>query len=303
MPVFNLGPLGSFQVTRVTKESSTAAANKIAVQRYGAPPSYCIEIEPFYLEALRGPTKAQPSPCKKQQLRRYVLEIIAITFNANFDKLNTAIHGQATPSQTSSILSNQERSDLYKLSLLVRKVHKQLSDRQISTVDEEDEEKLRNAVFRPAADITGYSSSSCIVLDLIAWYGEHAHHRTQWSDTIPGCWETDDTHIGTFGGLTFEPLFIRNMEELKGLISLYSDSDSVEAVLNVAFENCRRRCCLPAIELIPLFWLVRPGYEALAQSLSPDGEGGTSLRMRDLRQLDAEVEAHKARLEVRRRAV
>ncbi|KZM21356.1 uncharacterized protein EKO05_0008878 [Ascochyta rabiei] len=155
LPVFNVGPRGSFRVTRNKAESLIGTTKEITTERYEAPPSYSIQVEPYYVQALRGPPKAQPSPCRTQQLQRYVLEIISITFNANFDKFNAALHKRTMTTRTSSILSDQEREDLYKLSVLVRKVDKQFSDRKISTVNEEDESTLRKAIFIPTVDITG----------------------------------------------------------------------------------------------------------------------------------------------------
>ncbi|KAF9701945.1 hypothetical protein EKO04_000422 [Ascochyta lentis] len=268
MPVFNLGLLGRFQVSRVKGESPTAAASKENVEPKGAPPAYSISFEPFYSQGLRGPPNAQPSPCKKQQLNRYVLEIIAITFNADFDKLNAALYKQKIAEQTSSILCDQERADLYRLSTIVRKVHKQLRDRQISTVDEEDESTIRNCIIMPAASVSGYRNTACTILDLVGWYGEHAHHRTQWSDTIPGFWESDDTHVGLFEGRMDELYFVKAMEALKGMIYLFCGSDSVEQVFIRAFENCRRRCGLLPVTHTTIFWLVRPGYDRLTRAVA-----------------------------------
>jgi hypothetical protein len=95
MLVFNLGPLGRFKLSR-TKSTNSQPPKQ--ARSHTPPPAYTAIDERKPLPASqplsvkhRVPPQAQPPSCNKEQLRRY-LEIIALTFAANFDALNSAIH-------------------------------------------------------------------------------------------------------------------------------------------------------------------------------------------------------------------
>jgi hypothetical protein len=68
-----------------------------------------------------GPAKATKPTCKTQQLRRFIVEIIALTLDADFDALNAALYDDESIKSTTSTLSADERSELLALSRLVAK--------------------------------------------------------------------------------------------------------------------------------------------------------------------------------------
>lgn len=86
-----------------------------------------------------GPTQAQKSLCLTTQLRRYLLEIIALTFDASFDLLNSMLYDDDSIIHTNSILSDAERVDFAHLSRLVRNA----SQMRVATNQVEDLERKK----------------------------------------------------------------------------------------------------------------------------------------------------------------
>jgi hypothetical protein len=159
MPVFNLGPLGRFKLSRTKSTNTTASQPPEQARSHTPPPAYTVNDESktppdaqSLFEKHRVPPQAQPPSCKKKQLRRYLLEIIALTFAANFNALNSAIHGLPISSSTTRILCDNERTYLLALSALVHKVHGQLPRREITSVALEDEETLYLHIVQPGEE-------------------------------------------------------------------------------------------------------------------------------------------------------
>ncbi|KAI8935618.1 hypothetical protein NX059_007147 [Plenodomus lindquistii] len=77
-----------------------------------------------------GPPEPQKATCMKDQLRLYILEILAMTFDANFDQLNVAMDQikPGTYARTRSISSQAERAQLVKLSTYVRRFQEHYKD-------------------------------------------------------------------------------------------------------------------------------------------------------------------------------
>jgi hypothetical protein len=71
---------------------------------------------------LRGPLLAQRPTCRTKQFRRYPIELIALTFNVNFNELNTALGCLEETENTNSILTPDEHDDLVSMASSVRKM-------------------------------------------------------------------------------------------------------------------------------------------------------------------------------------
>jgi hypothetical protein len=107
--------------------------------------------------------------CRVRQLRRYLIEIVALTLDADFDALNIALYNEKYAAKTNSILSATKREELRVLSNLVRKVH----DRFVrdESIEQNDQQHLRDVIIESAMDIDP-PLLGLYALDLIAWYGE-----------------------------------------------------------------------------------------------------------------------------------
>jgi hypothetical protein len=164
MPTFNLGRLGRFQVSRLppSRTSSPTEHHDISSslspsrsRSPSQPPKYTdvagseSESESENYIKYRAPSQAQPPQCKTEQARRWLIEIVAITFNADFDELNAALYTIPTPSNTNTILSDAERADLLAQSDLVRKNHAWYLNNGKTKIYRKDEEKLCTAILGP----------------------------------------------------------------------------------------------------------------------------------------------------------
>jgi hypothetical protein len=94
---------------------------------------------------------ASPDVCKPasrmEQIRRFIIEIIALTFNANFDELNAALYGVCVPQGINSILSDDEHQYLLSLSDVVRTMHSQLKCGKVNFINREDEATPRESTI------------------------------------------------------------------------------------------------------------------------------------------------------------
>lgn len=143
MPTIKLGPSGTFRFTRIRQdtgypsESTTRNdTSELNDKTRGPPPPYsecdpckapavdekAIEQEDrsLHTSVAQNSPDTRPVSSKAEQLRRYILEILAIMVNANFDLLNDALYNIPSPTHiaTSSLLSDEERTELFILSHL-----------------------------------------------------------------------------------------------------------------------------------------------------------------------------------------
>jgi hypothetical protein len=103
----------------------------------------------------------------------------------DFNLLNKAICNERAQEKTNSILSTQERQDLFALSSLASQAHKQHAQKH--RISEVDQQCLCHEISKPACDI-GMLLMPLDVLNLIAWYGEPLTRPIPWAETIPGLW-------------------------------------------------------------------------------------------------------------------
>jgi hypothetical protein len=108
-----------------------------------------------------------------------------MTFNCDFDKLNSALSGHESIEGTTSILSEKEREKLFELSCIVRKSNTMVQ--QGEHIPADDEKEICEAILGPAATISGDDMPGDFAMDLIGWHGQ-VHYAVRWCDTIPAYW-------------------------------------------------------------------------------------------------------------------
>jgi hypothetical protein len=249
MTVWNLGPLGRFKISTVNDTKATPARASVS----SPPPPYTAIDEMHTPQDVpmkhRAPPQAHSPRCaenqiRREQLRRYVVEIVALTFAVDFDKLNAAIYDGFIPEETTTILCDSERADLLAHSKMVRKFHGQLSRKETTSISREDEQALCSHIVAPGewSDI----GLGRYALDLIGWYGEHASHNTKpmWADTIPGHWPTywvnhplkfPEDHPVIFQSVQ------ESMHSFKNVMETTAPNQKALDVLCAAWDDCRRR--------------------------------------------------------------
>lgn len=238
---------------------SEAAENELAQEII---PQEALPREILPLSDLRAPHQACKPTCKKEQIRRYIIEIVALTLDASFDAINSALYDGFVVKGTSTILSANERKDLFLLSLEVCKAHRQLGSHG---VDEQLKALLREHVMGPGDDLDhqlgGYA------LDLIGWYGSHGLLRRPpaWEHTIPGYWQSNERVLPPLNE------FLCSMRTIKNVIYYASPLNSaVTKVLDSTFEDCRLRCGMGPMNRTCLYLPLRDGYHELKNILYHD---------------------------------
>ncbi|PSN65652.1 hypothetical protein BS50DRAFT_646008 [Corynespora cassiicola Philippines] len=109
-----------------------------------------------------------------EQLRRYIIEIMGFTFDANFSLLNEALGqtGNTSSSAANSILSPDERARLLNLATLIQEVEAKISDKsaQWLAVRSSERKAIADAVIRPALYL-GIPAGYC--LEMVSTYADH----------------------------------------------------------------------------------------------------------------------------------
>ncbi|KAL1793845.1 hypothetical protein ACET3X_007266 [Alternaria dauci] len=262
MPTFNLGRLGRFEISRLPP-LGTSSRTKHYELPSTPPPEYndISEIETKY----HAPSQAQPPECKIEQVRRFLIEIVAITLGANFDELNAALYDIPVPSGTNTILCDFERAHLLARSSLVRKVHTRYLRNEMTKIKREDEEEICVTITRSARTfdpanftIPWYS------LDMIAWYSEEVRSPpgTPWSSTIPGIWEKKVPYR-----FDDKQPFEDSMRAFWIILNGTAPNDRVHGILSETWDDARRRCGLGDLGPPNMCWPLRGEYKKMGESL------------------------------------
>lgn len=78
-----------------------------------------------------------------------MVEIVALTFGVKSEELNAALCEISFSERTSSILSDEERENLYRLSMLVRSCNGCISRDKTGLTDPEDEDIMLSNIIVP----------------------------------------------------------------------------------------------------------------------------------------------------------
>jgi hypothetical protein len=139
----------------------------------GPPPPYSATTVSQNLTPQRDPVT---------QLSRYLLEIMAFSFHADYALLNHAL-GQhsASISITKSTLTDDERVELLRLALISKDLYgKHRSYQRLNTRDS-DRSDLADAIVIPALQL---DLSESYILELISTYAEHQCDETKRGHTL-----------------------------------------------------------------------------------------------------------------------
>ena len=264
MPTFNLGRLGRFQVSRLPPPNTSSPIKQHDLSS-SPPPEYTKIAENE--TKFHAPLQAQPPECKIEQLRRFLIEIVAITLGANFDELNAALHDIPIPTGTNTILCDDERANLLSLSSLVRKVHKRFLDNEKTRIVRKDEEKIIATITKPMDSLNpaGNFTIPWYSLDMIGWYGEEVRSPsgTSWASTIPGFWENPPYRYSSNNKEPFED----SMRAFCHMFDSMAPDDEVHGILREAWDDSRRRCGLGDLGPPGMCWPLRGGYQDMGKSL------------------------------------
>ncbi|KAF7671914.1 hypothetical protein GT037_010137 [Alternaria burnsii] len=263
MPTFSLGRLGRFQISRLPPPNTSSPTKQHDLPS-SPPPEYTkiAEIETKF----HAPSKAQPPECNIEQVRRFLIEIVAITLGANFDELNAALYDIPAPTGTNTILCDDERANLLSQSSIVRKVHRRFVDNEKTRIDRKDEDKILATITKPVESFSDNFTIPSYSLDMIGWYGEEVRSPSgiPWASTIPGFWDT--TPPWPYTSYDKRP-FESSMRAFFVIFKSVSPNDRVHGILWEAWDDSRRRYGLGDLGDPIICWPLRGGYEDMWKSL------------------------------------
>jgi hypothetical protein len=195
MTIFNLGFLGRVEIRWSAIADQALPTGYTELPSGDVPPSYTVatmtdistRLRMLPLREVRGPPLAQRPTCRTKQIRRYLIELIALTFNVDFNELNTALGCLEDTENTNSILTPDAHDDLVSLASSVRKMRLQIENNEISTISANEGLKFQYAIITPSTQIHDTHLAE-FALDLIGWYTPDLPFPVPWSVTIPAHW-------------------------------------------------------------------------------------------------------------------
>ncbi|KAH7122779.1 hypothetical protein B0J11DRAFT_437329 [Dendryphion nanum] len=124
-----------------------------------------------------------PAPRRRilEQFGRYIIELMAFTFDADFTTLNNAL-GQSpnSISASHSILDDDEKAELLRLALISKDLYKRLGETRWDNSQESDREALAENIVKPALLLRlceGY------IMDILSAYANHRCDKTKRNET------------------------------------------------------------------------------------------------------------------------
>jgi hypothetical protein len=204
----------------------------------------------------RNPEQAKKPTCRVEQLRRYLIELIALNLDADFDDLNAALYDDECIVHTNSILSSEERVDLLALSRLVETAKQQVERNM--PMDARDKTHLQRNIIRPSYNMR-WPVLEGFALDLIAWYCTPRSFSTPHEQTIPAYWAHEDACSVSN---TTSKYARESLENFQTVVSQLPLTSATATVLEKALGKCCVRLQVSKVDLRKrgTFWPLRPGF-------------------------------------------
>ncbi|CAE6999746.1 hypothetical protein PTTW11_00947 [Pyrenophora teres f. teres] len=204
------------------------------------------------------PPNATKLSCQEEQLRRYLIEIVAYALDANFDELNTALYKQSITYHTNTILSSAERAELLHLSRLIQELCGKTRSNQANTMKRTDMMQVYTAVSYPAMWI-GLGEDA---LDLVASYADYAEdanvENARRSKTLLAHWACNQNRTN---GERDMKASLNSCTRAIEKISF--PNGNVQCVLRRALEKYQQESGIEPVEYGSICYPVREGYSDL----------------------------------------
>ncbi|KAF2180435.1 hypothetical protein K469DRAFT_714815 [Zopfia rhizophila CBS 207.26] len=171
------------------------------------------------------------------QLRRYLIEIMAFTFNADFALLNHALGQHTLPTSasisiTNSTLTEDERVELLRLALITKDLYGKQRGHQLLTTRDSDRRAVADAIVIPTLHL---ELSAGYILELISTYADHQCDETKREYTLISL--NIPYPLCLFRHLTlFLDLFGHHLHSHARIISATASDEHVRIVLGNAMK-------------------------------------------------------------------
>ncbi|KAF2653813.1 hypothetical protein K491DRAFT_717668 [Lophiostoma macrostomum CBS 122681] len=209
----------------------------------------------------------------KEQLRRYLIKILVFTFSVDIEKLDNAL---GTPiyvdkdgkrkdePKKNSTLSDQEKTDLYKLAIAVKRLHRKASTNCWNTTFQADRDLVIKAVSSISRDLTSSTKKypspgvhAAFALDLISNYADHHCDPALWTKTHLGQWTTNVLYRAS-------DAFDYSIAAHAKLIGDVAPNEEVRFVLGHAQEAFQEKWGVNSVKATESYYMaIRDGYTEL----------------------------------------
>ncbi|KAF2475952.1 uncharacterized protein BDR25DRAFT_379579 [Lindgomyces ingoldianus] len=247
---------------------------RISAMRNDPPPPYTSELptnSAFNDDLLLNGSQESPYPfhtprASITQLRKYLIEIIAFTFGADFGQLNSMLDQNAdVASRGTTILREEEKVELMRLSTLVENLRQKMLYNQFNTTLKRDRDIITDAIIKPAIEI---SLDPDYAMDLISTYADHQGDPTKRKFTL--------VSLYTPMFLRFKPYpatvdLRKTLISHAKVISAISLNESIQVALGKALADFQEKLGFKTIPDVynDYCWPVRIGFWNLKNALEP----------------------------------
>jgi hypothetical protein len=183
---------------------------------------------------------------------RYLLEILAFTFGANYSSLIVALCNgtPATEDSATSLLSTTERANLLHHSFAVNTLLRKIPSNTLSTVPRATIDSGYTSLIEPASFLSTFCES--YVLQLISAYAYHQCKPSQWNSTLVRYWSRK-SRSG----------FKDTLSTHAHLIAVIAPNEHVQGLLGRALERYQDERGLKGFRMVNYYWPRREGCEDL----------------------------------------
>ncbi|KAF1937507.1 hypothetical protein EJ02DRAFT_458677 [Clathrospora elynae] len=299
MVTLKLGPLGCWELIRAAQSNDVEAEDAVKTPASDAPPPYAASSSrsasptttarrwlsfprrgttqgtsdaPLAVQraqqlgrtaSSQRPAFAPPPRTDNEQLRMYLLEILAFTLGANIDALTAALHHRAPVNEgTTSLLTAPEHAHLLCLAQTVQHLQQKTVRNELNTMAPPCMTEALHKILCPAQELAS-DTFEAYALDLIASYNDHQCDPHKWLHTLVGYWKRNPVLI--CGAPLAEWKYTLSTHAY--LIAAIAPTQRVQQVLGNALERYQEEQKVTGFKYVCYYWPRREGYADLAMLL------------------------------------
>jgi hypothetical protein len=186
---------------------------------------------------------------RKRDMKRWLIEIVALNLEADFDALNAALgpddsdawgqmkrnarNGAKTNARNGTVLSSGNQGLLQYSAKKICKVHQLIQQDRVP--DSMDAWTVFITFIEPSRKID--PACEDFVMNLLEWYSEYSAFPSQRGETFSRPWEHGEGTPDSSAGLRIDSMAIDYMWNFRKLIEVISLNADVKAILENAFRT------------------------------------------------------------------
>ncbi|KAF2005130.1 hypothetical protein P154DRAFT_560077 [Amniculicola lignicola CBS 123094] len=194
---------------------------------------------------------------RKEGLQRYIMEILVFTFSADAHDVDNALGTVNGYHWTTSVLTAEERAELYDISMTINLLKDKASNNGWNTTQKEDRELIYFIVSQPTK---AFRLREAYMLDLLATYKDHQCNEQLRHHTLVGHWQSSrgnsqKRELGmTLGSHAY-------------VIGKIAPNENVRHVLGAAVERFQSENQITGVKFRSYESPIRDGFDSLESAL------------------------------------